>query len=431
MRRRAFVHGVGAGSVAGFTGLAGCLTRQNEDEEPVESEADDALRIATYSSMVTGETPAGTWLSETFAEDREDVTPDDLEWRVPEAGVEHFVRRGQLEAEIGADVYLGLTAGDLARVDAALGEGALFAPLERDRLDHDDRIRDELTFDDPADRVLPFGTGYLALVYDERELEYDPPTGFEELSEYADALLAQDPRTSAPGLAFLLWTIDEYGDDYLEYWRDLRANGLEVREGWTEAYREAYLEEQRPMVVSYSTDRVAASAAGWDLRRHQTTALEGQGFRTTEGVAVFADSPRTDLAFEFVDFVLSNEAQAEIARRNAQFPAVEERYVDLSESFATYADRPMNAVTTSYDDLRGDLERWLAAWDDEFGDEWPVEPTPVPDEDDAAEEGDAEAEGDDEPTDDGAANETGDADAGDENASPNATETEETTDYVA
>ncbi|SDR30176.1 thiamine ABC transporter substrate-binding protein [Natronobacterium texcoconense] len=368
MRRRTFVRGVGAGSTVGVAGLAGCLEREtDEEEEPAPPDEDeDTLRVATYTSMVTGESPAGTWLAEAFEEEHEDA---EIVWTVPEAGIENYVRRAELEAPIDADVYLGLTLGELVYADENLEDDRLFERLQRDRLTNDDRVREDLTFDDPHDRILPFDTGYVTLVADEAELEEEVPDSFEALleSEYDHSLLAQDPRRSDPGLAFLLWTVAEYGDDYLAYWHDLLDNGIRVLDGWTESYREAYLEGERPLVVSYSTDRIGASAAGRELRRHVVSPFDGQGYRNTEGAAVFADTPRTELAYEFVDFVLSRPVQSQIVARNVQFPAVEEEYVDLEERFREHAREPEEAVTFTYDDLHGTVTGLLAEWGDEIG----------------------------------------------------------------
>ncbi|AEH36064.1 thiamine ABC transporter substrate-binding protein [Halopiger xanaduensis] len=367
MRRRTLVRGVGAGTGAALTGLAGCLTRDAEEDgqdDGGEELDNSALRIATYTSMVTGERPAGRWLEEAFLEERPDA---ELDWRVPEAGIEHFIRRGEIDADPGADVYLGLTLGELVRVDEALGGGSeLFESLERDRLDRVGRLRDELTVDDPGGRVLPFDTGYLSLVYDERDLESGPPDSFDGLleSEYERALLAQDPRSSDPGLAFLLWTIAAAGEDgYREYWRALRDNGLRLAGSWTDAYRNRYLEGEGSMVVSYSTDRVGAAAAERPLALHQVAMLEDAGYRNTEFAAVFADGARKELAYEFLDFLLSSTAQAEIAARNVQFPAVADASVDLESSFADRAREPERTVTMTYDDLRGSLGDWLSEWE--------------------------------------------------------------------
>ena len=73
----------------------------------------------------------------------------------------------------------------------------------------------------------------------------------------AGMLVVQNPATSSPGLAFLLATIHEYGlDGWQDYWRALGANGVEVVEGWTEAYYERFTWAgggPTPMVVSYGS----------------------------------------------------------------------------------------------------------------------------------------------------------------------------------
>ncbi|TYT63709.1 thiamine ABC transporter substrate-binding protein [Natrialba swarupiae] len=385
MRRRSFVRGVGAGSVIA---LSGCATRENGDEDEDDDSAaelpedeledDGGLRVATYSSMVAEETSAGRWLAEAFEAEFPDA---EIDWVVPEAGIENYIQRAQLEAEMDADVYLGLTLPELVRVDESLSE-PLFEPLERSRLENDDRISADLEFGDPDGRVLPYDVGYVSLVYDETVLE--PPETFEDLlePEYEDTLLAQDPRRSAPGRAFLLWTIATFGDEYLAYWKRLWENGVDVRPRWTDAYVDGYLEEARPMVVSYTTDRIGANLAERNLDRHQVATLDDAGYETVEGVAVFAETERRELAYEFVDFVLSSEAQAEIAVRNAQFPAIEDEYLTLGTEFTAFTRRPSESVRFTYDELRERLDGWLEAWDNEFGDQ--LEDTPIGETDDVS-----------------------------------------------
>ncbi len=83
-------------------------------------------------------------------------------------------------------------------------------------------------------------------------------------------------------------------------------------------------------------------------------------------MAIFADSDKADLAADFMAFVLSSEAQAEIARRNVQFPAVADDHVELDESFAQYAHAPAEPIAFTYDDLRGNLDGWIEDWAREF-----------------------------------------------------------------
>jgi len=371
MDRRRFVGTVGTGAIVS---LAGCGAVENGeptddatpeddgDEIDDEPESDGSLRIATYNSMVTGDTPAGEWITDQF----EQQVPDaDLEWTIPTSGIDHYVRRTRLDGEIDADVYLGLSVDDLVYADTTASR-VLFDELERSQLENADRIREDLAFDDPDERVLPVATGYVTPVYDGERLE--SPETLDSLLEdaYEDTLIVQDPRYSIPGRAFLLWTIETYGDDYLEYWRALADNGLEIATSWTETYRESFLEGNRPMVVSYSTDRVGAALAGHSLERHQVATPDGQGYRSTEAVAIFEGTDERDLALEFIDFLLEPETQAELATRNVQFPAIESDDLDLDDAFDEHAVEPEETVTMTYADLSANLEGWLEAWVDEI-----------------------------------------------------------------
>ncbi|WP_247003523.1 thiamine ABC transporter substrate-binding protein [Halosolutus gelatinilyticus] len=371
MKRRTFVGAVGGGAVAG---LAGCVTRDGDDgpengtepgdPEPEEPDLSGELIVATYESMVDDENPAGTWLKEAFEEAHPDA---ELTWTVPESGLNHYIRREQEEADLDADVYLGVNVDDLARIDDALDDGGLFRELNLDRIGRADRIRNGLEMGDPHGRVLPYDTGYISLVYDETEV--DEPTTFDDLTApaYENALLTQNAQNSDPGQAFLLWTIDAFGEDgYLDYWRELADNGVRVLDDWYESYYGAYMEGQRSMIVSYSTDQVFASAEGYDMSRHQVAFLNDQGYANPEGMAIFDRATKIDLAYEFVNFVLSSDAQAEIAQRNVQFPAVASEHVELDPEFDRYAHEPPEAVTMEYDRLRGNLDGWVDDWAREF-----------------------------------------------------------------
>ncbi|WP_255169357.1 thiamine ABC transporter substrate-binding protein [Natrononativus amylolyticus] len=357
MNRRAFLRATGG---AGAVALAGCVTRESDEEEPEPEEGDEGeLRIATYSSFVDTEDAPGEWIREAFEEEYPDA---ELVWTTPEERVNHYIQQEEQGVTIEADVYVGLNVDDLARIDDQLGAGALFGELDRGRLEHAHRVQTGLEMGDPSGRVIPYDTGYISLVYDENEVE--TPETFDDLidSEYESTLLAQSAQTSDPGQAFLLWTIHEFGEeDYLGYWSDLVANDVRILGDWSSSY-EAYTNEERPMVVSYSTDQVFASAEGADMSRHQVAFLNDQGYANPEGMAIFEDTTHPDLAYAFVDFMLSEEAQAEIAVRNVQFPAVSEEYVDLPDDFDQYAHEPEEAVTMGYDDLRGNLEEWLDDW---------------------------------------------------------------------
>lgn len=111
--------------------------------------------------------------------------------------------------------------------------------------------------------------------------------------------------------------------------------------------------------------------------------------RTWVSSCASRNCPSAELAYEFIDFVLSETAQAELALRNVQYPAVDEAYVELPAAFDDLGDEPTEtqAVTADYDDLSVSLPAWLEEWETEFGDEWAdVTPPEPPETDDETDE---------------------------------------------
>jgi thiamine transport system substrate-binding protein len=360
MRRRTFIGGVGAGVVA----LSGCVGGNDDDGDgggettatttPTTTGTPEpaTVVVATYESFVDGDDPAGPWLKEAFEADH-DAT---IEYRVPESGISQYIQRARQGADIEADMYVGLNVDELIRLDEEL-DTALFDGVDGE-LEGSDRVLDELRFD-PDGRAVPYDTGYISLVYDESEVE---PEAFADLTAERNRgnLIAQNAQQSDPGRAFLLWTINEFGEDgYLDYWADLQDNEVRILGSWSDAYN-AYLSEEAPMVVSYSTDQVFASQETDDLTRHQIGFLNDQGYANPEGMARFADADDPEAAADFMEFMLTSEAQGEIAVRNVQFPAVDD--AELDPEFEQYAFVPPEPVTFTYEELAGNVDEWVEAW---------------------------------------------------------------------
>jgi thiamine transport system substrate-binding protein len=366
--RRAYlatVGSVGAAALAGCTGNTGGGTTPTETATdgtvtgtatPTEASLSGTLTVATYPSWVESDGAAGPWLKEQFEAEYPDAT---VEYVTPDSAINYFIRRKQQGAPIDADAYVGLNVDQLLRVDSELDE-RLFATIAGD-LSNGDAVRDGLRFD-PQERAVPYDTGYISLVFDESAV--DRPETFDDLTKeaWADSLIVQNAQSSATGRAFLLWTVKQFGaDGYLDYWRDLDANGITVLGSWDDAYN-AYSEGEKPMVVSYSTDQVYANRYDQDMTRHQVAFLNDQGYANPEGMAVFADSEKRALATEFMDFMLTAEAQGEIAVRNVQFPAIPAEQANLPEEFARYAKIPAEPVTFTYEELKGNLDGWIEDW---------------------------------------------------------------------
>ncbi|WP_132058006.1 thiamine ABC transporter substrate-binding protein [Halorussus amylolyticus] len=379
MKRRTFIKSGAAGSIVG---LAGCVGGESggqattADEETTADETTEAettddettddeettaeglsgtLTVATYSSFVEAPSSApGPWLKEAFEERHPDVT---VEWATPDNEMNYYIQRAQQGVDIDADLFVGINVDHLIRIDEQLGD-PLFAS-SADALENYGHVEDDLKFD-PQQRAIPYDTGYISLVYDSNEVEN--PETFDALltDEYEGTLIVQNAQTAATGRAFLLWTVHNQGkDDYLDYWEQLVDNGTQIMGSWDDAYT-AWENGEAPMVVSYSTDQVYANRYDQDMSKHQISFLDDQGYANPEGMATFADTDNADLAAAFMDFVLSPEAQGEIAMRNVAFPATD--WAELDDEFEEYAKVPDEPVTFTYDELQGNLDQWVDAW---------------------------------------------------------------------
>jgi len=353
VKRRTFLRTAGA-SVVSATALSGCAGEDGTDTEPTGTGGfSGTLQVATYSSF-TGADTAGNWLKSVFEAAHPDVT---VEFTTPENGLNQYILRQQNGAEIDADLYIGLNTAELVRADQEL-DGSLFETVEND-LERADTVKSALQID-PDGRAIPYDTGYISLVYDGNEVEN--PETFDALTspEYEGDLIVQNAQQSDPGRAFLLWTIAEKGPDgYLEYWNELVGNDVTILSDWEPAYG-AYMNDEAPMVVSYSTDQVYYHGEDVDMQKHQVGFLNDQAYANPEAMALFADADAPELGRAFMDFVLSPAAQREIAVRNVQFPAVEG--IDPGEEFSQYAYEPPEPVTFSYDELSGNVNGWIDDW---------------------------------------------------------------------
>jgi thiamine transport system substrate-binding protein len=220
----------------------------------------------------------------------------------------------------------------------------------------------------------PVNFGDVCINYDigwfaDKSLE--PPASFDDLllPAYRDLLVVQNPSTSSPGLAFLLATIDEYGDDgWQQYWTDLRANGVEVVDSWDVAYYERFSGAagstgDKPLVVSYGSSPPAEVVfADPPVDTAPTGVVEQTCFRQLEYVGVLRGSEHVDAAQRLVDFLTSEPFQQELPLTLFVYPASDE--VELPEVFTKYAVIPDNPHTMDADRISANRQQWQDQWNE-------------------------------------------------------------------
>lgn len=143
------------------------------------------------------------------------------------------------------------------------------------------------------------------------------PTRLEDLTTpaYRGLTVVQNPATSSTGMAFMLATIAGLGEEAaFDWWARLRANGLKVAKGWSEAYYTDFSRNggSRPIVVSYASSPAAEVFYSKTPLTEPPTAslsLPGAVFRQVEGVALVRGGQQRAAAERWIEFMRSPAVQ--------------------------------------------------------------------------------------------------------------------------
>ena len=233
-----------------------------------------------------------------------------------------------------------------------------------------DSIDDRFTGLVPNGEATPVDFGDVCVNYDIAALQglgVEPPTSLDDLIDptYADLLVVQNPATSSPGLAFLLATIDEYGEDgWQSYWSSLVANGVAVTDGWTDAYygEFTYAGGGRPLVVSYGSSPPFEVLFGENLTDAPTGVVESTCFRQVEFAGVLAGTDQPDAARQLLDFLISEPFQSEVPLNLFVFPVNTD--VELDQTFQDFAVIPNESRGLDPAVVDANREDWIDAWTD-------------------------------------------------------------------
>jgi thiamine transport system substrate-binding protein len=228
---------------------------------------------------------------------------------------------------------------------------------------------------DPENRLVPVDYGDVCINYDKAyfaDHDLAVPGTLEDLSkpEYNGLLVMENPATSSPGLAFLLATIAHFGDPgYLDYWANLRDNGLVVVNDWETAYYTNFSgssgQGPQPMVVSYGSSPPAEVIfAQTPLDDAPTASIIGPDtcFRQIEFVGILKGTHQRDLAEKFVDFMLSKPFQEDMPLQMFVYPVNPD--ATLPDAFVKYAQIPEQPAQLVPSLIAANREKWIQAWTD-------------------------------------------------------------------
>jgi thiamine transport system substrate-binding protein len=335
------------------------------------------VALGSWALLRDGRDPASGSTVRLLTHDSFLLSDEVLEQFTEETGIEVEVLRGGdagsvvnqailTEGNPQADVLFGIDTTFLTR---AL-DADLFIPHEAEGLDE---VPDDLLLD-PEHRVTPIDYGDVCLNYDKdwfEEHDVDVPTSLDDLVEpaYEDLLVVENPATSSPGLAFLLASIEAFGEDgWEEWWEDLRDNGVLVVDGWEEAYNSSFSgglasEGTRPLVVSYASSPPAEVAfADPPVEEAPTGVIDASCYRQVEGAGILSGTEQEEEARQLVDFLLSEPVQADVALSMFVFPVREG--IELPPVFVEHAATPSDVFELPATAIGANRDDWIDRWTD-------------------------------------------------------------------
>jgi thiamine transport system substrate-binding protein len=306
--------------------------------------AAETLTVYTYDGFPADYGP-GPAIKTAFEKDCQCT----LEWVTAGDGVA-LLNRLKLEgANSHADVVLGLDTSLTAEARAT----GLFEP-------HGITPK-ALAIPTPwtDDQFLPYDFAHFAVVYDSEKLKTPPKSLAELVDGPADVKIAlEDPRTSTPGLGFLLWMREVYGDKASEAWGKLKGRVLSVAPGWTEAYG-LFTKGEAPMVLSYTTSP-AYHVVAEKVTKYQAASFSEGHYLQIEVAGLVKSSTHKDLAKKFLAFMMTPGFQDAIPTGNWMFPAAATS-APLPDAFGALV-KPSKTFLYSPEEVAKNRKAWIDEW---------------------------------------------------------------------
>ena len=206
---------------------------------------------------------------------------------------------------------------------------------------------------------LPYDFGYFAVIYDSEKIK-TPPTSLKELLEGSpdQKIVIQDPRTSTPGLGFVLWMKSVYGDQAPDAWKKLAPRVLTVTPGWSEAYG-LFTKGEAEMVLSYTTSPAYHEIAE-NSQRYKAAAFSEGHYMQVEVAGQTKKGAANPLAKQFLEFMLTPAFQDVIPENNWMLPAAATSK-PLNPAFAKLVP-PTKVWLKSAEEVEANRKAWIAEW---------------------------------------------------------------------
>lgn len=247
-----------------------------------------------------------TFLQEEVSQDFYDKTGVEVEF----IGIKGIPARLKLEKRRPkADVVLGLSESNVLE---AKKEKLIisYKPKTASKIAKEEYIMDSDWY------ATPFDYGSLAINVNKDNIG-KMPTTFEDIKKMKGQLIVPSPN-SFTGQEFMMWTIALYGDNWLEFWKELKPSIKTVAPGWSEGWAK-FTTNEAPMMVGYATSDLYFEENG----PYESFIPKEGGYIYTQGGSIVAKKEIKDGAKLFIDYILEDKFQRAMAEKNYMLPVTD------------------------------------------------------------------------------------------------------------
>lgn len=216
-------------------------------------------------------------------------------------------------------------------------------------------------FDDKQ-RVIPYGFGYLALIFSSELISQSPET-FGELqdSRFLNQLAVCSPHASGLGRAAMFWTIALFGNDgFPQFWQSIKQNIHSVSDSYAEALN-LLKTKQCGMLLGLTSTPAWQKENTSDAPPLSVSMLQEGSFLYLEGAAITAKAGSRKLAADFLNHLLAPESQKYVAFELGLFPVNESAPLPESFSIAPVTDHIVNDKLAQESPAAA-ISNWLETW---------------------------------------------------------------------
>lgn len=255
----------------------------------------------------------------------------------------------------------------------------IFQPLDTERSIFSSRALS--SYD--GDLAIPFDVGSVCINYDSNYVDGENvtiPTSLWDFteSEWDGKLAVQNPRTSSPGRAFFIATVDYFSKDddnqtnYEDWWKSMRSNNVIITDGWTTSYESHYsggygqwgdgFIGDAHAVVSYCHSPGVEAYYGDNWTTSVALDVNGASFSQIEYVSFLSGSDKSKSANTFVDWLVSSEINSQMSTINWMYPAIEGGDIIEDSGYRWHSLVPIDC-DIDISEIDNKISMWLDEWD--------------------------------------------------------------------